>query len=231
MIEKATWDIIFSVMKLRSLDINKVKDTCWLQESEKRLLAAGMQKRVEKASRFRHEKDRLLSLAAGILLLNALEEAGIRDLTLTEEKEGKPRLLKDQGFFFSLSHSGHFAVCAVSDRECGVDVQKPVSYNPGLVSRFFSPEEQSLFADAGEASDRDRLFTRLWTLKEAYVKMLGTGLTTDLGSFAILPGQEETTLMKKAPGYGEVSCSFTETSLEDHLVAVCVSSDDASCHE
>ena len=41
-----------------------------------------------------------------------------------------------------------------------------------VLKRFYTPEER-LWIDAGEASERS---VRLWTMKEAYGKLLGTGI-------------------------------------------------------
>ena len=54
----------------------------------------------------------------------------------------------------------------------------------------------------------DRLFTRIWTRKESFLKYLGTGLMTPADQVCVLPGRQ-----------GEVS--FAETEVEGHLMCVC----------
>ena len=52
----------------------------------------------------------------------------------------------------------------------------------------FSPDEQALLTRAPE-DERRALFFRLWTLKEAYAKALGTGLSTAFQEFTVRFGQ------------------------------------------
>ncbi len=86
---------------------------------------------------------------------------------------GKPYLSGFHDIYFSISHSGQYAACAVSDTPIGIDIQKLSRYNQRLAERICSKAELcQLAADNDKAS----LFTKLWTQKEAYVKMLGSGI-------------------------------------------------------
>lgn len=87
---------------------------------------------------------------------------------------GKPYLRDYPNAQFNISHSGQFVACAVCDRPIGVDIQEIVPYRRNVAKRVFSPEE--LF-QIESSSDRPAEFTRLWTQKEAYLKMLGIGLS------------------------------------------------------
>ena len=80
---------------------------------------------------------------------------------------GKPYFADKQGLFLSLSHSGEYAVCAVSDVPVGVDIQKCLDGKRNILKRIMCPGE--------EGAD---LF-RLWTAKEACVKCTGAGLSKD----------------------------------------------------
>jgi len=81
--------------------------------------------------------------------------------------------IKDLPFFFSLSHSGDYAVCAVSDSPVGIDAEHGVRCRAAVVQRFFTAAENR-FID--EASDKDHEFGRIWTAKEAALKYIGQGL-------------------------------------------------------
>ena len=96
--------------------------------------------------------------------------------------------------FISISHSGDYVICAVSDREVGADIQK-LEDNADLVKmaeRYFAPEE------AEEVEERGRMrFYRLWCRKEALGKCEGTGalpyLSKDMRNFKKdYPGYEWT---------------------------------------
>ena len=93
---------------------------------------------------------------------------------------GKPHLRG--GPCFSLSHSGCYSLCAVSDGEIGADIQEQRQFNERLAKRFFSEAE---LAHILAADDRDYAFSRIWALKESYIKALGKGLRMPLNSFSI----------------------------------------------
>ena len=57
-----------------------------------------------------------------------------------------------------------------------------------VAKRFFAPAEQRTLLAARTEEERDILFSRLWTLKESYLKVGGQGMAMALGSFAITLG-------------------------------------------
>ena len=101
---------------------------------------------------------------------------------------GKPYLRDYSNAYFNISHSGQFVACAVSDCPIGVDIQEIASYHRDVARRVFSPEELSQIESS---PDRSAEFTRLWTQKEAYLKMLGIGFSDSLDK-AVLPKQSRT---------------------------------------
>lgn len=101
---------------------------------------------------------------------------------------GKPHILNGAGekLCFNLSHTQGRAVLAVAaGRRVGVDIEwcgKDVEMLE-LAEQFFSPGEAAMLRRASDTQRRN-LFFQLWTLKEAYLKGLGTGLSVPLGSFS-----------------------------------------------
>lgn len=67
----------------------------------------------------------------------------------------------------------------------GVDVEGiDRRTDPAIADRFFSkPEVDYLNTQCGSAN-RQKTFLKIWTLKEAFIKAIGTGMTTPLGDFA-----------------------------------------------
>lgn len=86
--------------------------------------------RREKALSQHREKDRRLSLLAGLLLDDLLLLRGLRerDMEYDEGPHGKPALHGLEGVFFSLAHSGEMAVAAMADAPVGVDVEQLEGY-------------------------------------------------------------------------------------------------------
>ena len=86
---------------------------------------------------------------------------------LAREERGKPYFPGAPQYHFNLSHSGPFALCALSDRPVGVDIQvvRP-AWSPKLVDRSCTPEERSWLAALG---DRPEDFAALWACKESEI--------------------------------------------------------------
>ncbi len=165
--------------------------------------------RLQKAEHLKNAGAKVASLGAGLLLqkialelwdgrendntilyeeenlIAALQERMHREksdpLAFTYEygEQGKPQIVNFPKKF-NLSHSGDYVVCAVSDGEVGVDIQKWVPYKERTAERFFAPEEWQLYQET-EESKRLALFYRLWTRKEAYGKYTGQGIGAVLG--------------------------------------------------
>lgn len=78
---------------------------------------------------------------------------------------GKPFFPGEVGRWFSLSHSGGIALCALSeDGPVGVDVELVRPRRAGLPAYVLSPAELARFDGGWED------FYRLWTLKESWCK-------------------------------------------------------------
>lgn len=134
--------------------------------------------------RRRSDADRARAAGAGWLLQYALTQAGIapEDQILNKTELGKPFLPAHPEVHFNLSHSGHWAVCAVSCDPVGVDVEQP-RCTMEIARRFFRPQELEGLDALPDLQDR---LNRLWTAKEAFIKALGGGLTVPLNSFTVL---------------------------------------------
>lgn len=91
---------------------------------------------------------------------------------------------------FSLSNTADWVACIVAraPAEVGIDIEHidGGAADPGIAARYFAPGEAASLADLDEAAARRR-FMQLWTLKEAYAKARGLGLSLALDRFAIEP--------------------------------------------
>lgn len=105
-----------------------------------------------------------------------------------QDEFGRPSIASDlpedaRRLHFNLSHTRGLVVMAVGLMPLlGVDVERIASeVSLDVASRYFSAQEVLALAALPEA-DKPRRFQRLWTLKEAYLKGLGTGISGGLGS-------------------------------------------------
>ena len=191
----------------------------WNEETFNRLVAYVSTERRKKIDKCAKRKSKIQSLGAGLLFEKALDDAGVTDRTIIVGDNGKP-YLAGCAVFFNLSHSGDRVMCALSGGEVGCDVQKTGKKSLKIADRFFSPSEKELLESITDENDKADMFYRLWTLKESYIKMLGTGFETPLGSFTVSMTENIPVLDGNVNKY-----YFKEYSLsDDYKYAVCAES-------
>ena len=155
-------------------------------------LLAEMRRRVppsvwEEASAFRNRAVALRRLAGEAMVAACVRRCwGIgRDAyAILRPPGGKPRVDGCPGVHFNLSHSGDYVLCALSDAEVGVDIERRAAARLAVARRFFHPAE---LADLERLSgpERDARFFDYWSAKEAFLKYLGAGLARPLASFRV----------------------------------------------
>ena len=142
-------------------------------------LAGISEQRREQAVKFKFELGQRLCVLAYQLLKQGLSEMyGIRENPVFEYNEhGKPSIVGHPEICFNLSHCKEAAICAISNRPVGVDVESVRSFNESLVHYTMNEEE---IQQIESAEDRAVAFIRLWTMKEAALKLKGTGISNDM---------------------------------------------------
>lgn len=185
-----------------------------------RAYAASFPARRAKADRLLGEGDKRLALGAGLLLCRALTGAGVTEAPeIAFGEYGKP-YLKNGGKHFSISHSGDWAVCAVSDAELGCDVERLRPIGMDVTRRFAPDERERILAEPDET--RLGLFFRCWTLKESFMKATGLGIRAETDAFSVAAA-DETGVIRSADGR---SYAFWESGeLPGHCLAVCAAGD------
>lgn len=141
-------------------------------------------KRRDKVLSYKIREDQKRSLAAGLLLEMILNERGYSGEMVCEDENGKLYLPEVDDFFFSLSHSGEYAACVVSDVPVGVDIQQKRATKANIAKRFFRMEEAQRIENQ-PVDKRDDLFFRYWTGKESYLKLKGLGILGGMDSFFV----------------------------------------------
>ena len=135
--------------------------------------------RREEALRYKHLQGRRECAVGYTELLRGLRlRFGITDMpSFGYGEHGKPYLPEYPEVHFSISHCREAAGCLLSDRPCGLDIEHIHKAKESLVRYTMSEQEtDAIFS----APIPDVAFTRLWTQKEAVLKLLGTGITDDL---------------------------------------------------
>lgn len=143
-----------------------------------------------RAARFRVEGARTQFVAARTVLRAMLIHYGGADALhwrLRVDAHGKPWIDATRpAFVFNLSHTQGLVACVVAlNGEVGVDVERVADAGDllALARQSFSPAEAAHVAELSGAA-RVEAFFAYWTLKEAYVKARGLGLSLDPTAFS-----------------------------------------------
>ena len=149
--------------------------------------------------RFRVERPRRdFALCRAALRANLCHRLGCPNdrLSFGYHDHGKPFALVDgrpAPLDFNVSHSAPHGLIALTPagsprRSIGVDaeVRRPDRNFDGIARRVYGPGERAALA-AARGEGKVHLFYRLWTLKEAIIKALGTGFSLSPSRFEIPP--------------------------------------------
>lgn len=173
--------MIYKILNINELNIEEISKGVSLN-------------RIERASKIKHETSKKRSIAVEYLLNKLVEECReeriyncdkIKEIPvqLIYDDKGKPHMHLDDDsvgdgavkeIYFSLSHSGDYVACMISDRPCGIDIEKH-SDRPyeKIANRICTENERN------DISSKEDFYT-YWTLKESALKAIGLGLSLDM---------------------------------------------------
>lgn len=159
------------MMKYRVLNIKN------LSEAEFQIAFDKMSKeRCERCLRYKFTDDRRRMVFGEELLRRLIcETYGVAEseVLINNLPSGKPVAeVKGKEVFVSISHSGDFVAAALSDTPVGIDLEVKREYKP-TVYKALKEEEREYIA---KSKDEATAFYKIWTAKEAYVKLSGVGL-------------------------------------------------------
>lgn len=154
----------------------------------------------ERAQKFYFTKDKVKFIQGRYLLKSIIAnylEKDIKKIQFKYNEYGKPELISNKkSLYFNISHSNNFMVMAFSKKDhLGIDVefndQQDVSYL--ISSNIFTNKELSYF-DNLDSQEKQVVFYKLWTSKEAYLKALGVGLSISLNDIEVRSSKENAAL-------------------------------------
>lgn len=170
------------------------------------------------AARYRIVADQRRSVIGRALARRALAaRLGIPAATLRIEIDPRGRpIAPETGLQFSVSHTHGLVGVAVAECAVGFDVEYLARKTDTdlIARRWFHPDEvAAIRAEPGP----QRFFTH-WTLKEAYCKALGLGLSIDLRALRFEPGERVNLI---AEGATLTGWTFETMQIdEEHLAAI-----------
>ena len=187
------------------------------------------EKRIDKTDRFRFDADKRRSVLGWALICTALfEYAGLDAKYIAQNvyasDKGKMYINMEASdcnkeVYFNLAHAENMVICAVSDSEVGCDVEKKNCDGLVIAKRFFALNEYKYLKQL-EEDTTDREFLRIWTLKEAFVKMLGDGLSFPIEQISFVDDDDHLCNMTEYDGNKYL---LWQTFFEDgYSAAVCI---------
>lgn len=190
-----------------------------LMSSVARYLSADEQTRAGRFV-FRPDRDRYIA-SRGVLraILGRYLSQDPSHLLFSYNSYGKPQMDSSReasAIRFNLSHSQALALYAVArTREVGIDIEcitRDVPYED-IVEQFFSSAEKDAFRRIPKDDQREWFFA-CWTIKEAYVKAVGTGLGEPLDRIEVTLHPGTSTASLKILGEPQQRCRWTAQLLK-----------------
>ena len=152
------------------------------EQAVARLLPLVSPQRREQALRYQHTFGQFACLQSYLMLSQLLAEWGRAHHTplhptptFLYNDYGAPYI--EGGPYFSISHCKTAIAVAVSENPIGIDIEAIRTFKPELMRKTMSPAEQQRITSSATP---DQEFIRLWTQKEALLKLQGTGIISDL---------------------------------------------------
>lgn len=212
----------FSDTSALAADANlRARAVAWLTSDER-----------ARADRYRHDRDRLMFLLGRVMARRLVGQAlGIAPTAWPwrEGPQGRPEIATPQTpLHFNLAHSADLVCCVLaSGREVGIDVEdiERAATDPAIVTRFCSPDEAAAIA-VGTAGWRER-FLEVWTLKEAYLKARGVGISVHLADISFSIGDRVRLEFRGSLAAADKRWAFQlERPTPRHLLAMAASTAD-----
>lgn len=152
-------------------------------------------------------------LTARTLFRSMLEQKGLsQDFVLKKEATGKPYAKQNSiRLNVSFSHSKEYVMCAISlKKDIGLDIESSRRIvDKRLIKRILNEQEWKVLGE------EDPIV--LWTMKEAAVKCLGTGLRTNLRDLELKKIDKNHFSIRINDDKSFQICSFTAL---DHQISI-----------
>lgn len=178
----------------------------------------------ERANMFRFDRDRDSFVRGRGYLRSILAECldtTPEALDLKKHEHGK-LYLEDDPVYFNLSHSAGAGVIVISEEHSvGVDLEFVNRKIKVLdVARIVLVDRELDYLESIGAEDRERLFLCFWTAKEAYLKLLGTGLSLEPRKVSLQLGSKFP-VGCEAESYSEGKLTYLDLQDDNAICCLC----------
>ena len=156
---------------------------CWIADTGKLKLSGQLNHlrallpsiERERMLKYIHPEDSL-RYATGRIMIRALaaRNGGNGNVDILSGEYGKPYYASEYLPHFNLSHSGNLVVLSFGDIPSGIDVEQIKDINWQEIMTFFGEKEQTVLRSSERPLED---FYRIWTIREAFSKEEGLGLS------------------------------------------------------
>jgi 4'-phosphopantetheinyl transferase len=186
-------------------------------------------------ARFKFARDRHLFLLSHALVrrvLSSYAEVEPAAWQFSAGPHGRPEIAApalDTALRFNLTHTDGLIACVVTNgADCGIDAEKlRLPGNPeGIADKLFAASEREALAQLSGAAYVEAFFT-YWTLREAYCKATGLGLSQAMAEFAFERAPDPHFSIRFEPPSTEHSANWQFTRLSpdpQHVLAIALRS-------
>lgn len=190
----------------------------------------------QRNQRYHFAHDRRRDLIARALLRTQLAErlsTEPQSLIFSRGKHGKPALVSSDPsasyLQFNISHAGDWIVLALAGKPVGVDIEYTPRDNDvmAIADRYFFGNEIIELRSFNKNEQRQRFFD-YWTLKEAYMKARGEGISLGLDNFgfSVVDSQNISIEMKPCLNDSPLDWQFLlRTPDPDYRLALAINTD------
>ena len=181
-------------------------------EISQKLLSLLPQSRLDRALKYKKSNDRIRSLSAALTALTLVSDytsSSINDVELVLNDMQPPyAIVNGEKYFLSISHSGKYVAVMVDDAPCGIDVEEMIHrelYLKSVIHHLHKNEIGDL-SQKSRTEEKYDCFFFLWTMKEAYVKLLGKGLSYNFSDFFVSRSGEEIFIIDNSNKVEGIAC-------------------------
>ena len=166
------------------------------------------------------------SAAAELAICAAMKNSGrpFAPSDYAYKESGQPTI---QNGHISISHTEGYAACAIAREPVRIDVEREHTYSKAAAKRILSPQEELL----RESANADELLSRIWTVKESFLKMTGEGIPGEMRTLELIAagdGSSDVWTIKRGtePEAGcavllSISGSVNSADFNDAYLSVC----------
>ena len=199
---------------------------------------------------FKFKKDSKIRLLSQLLIrysINILTNLEWSHIDIERTSHGKPYYVNKENknkIDFNISHSSDYvAICAIKsldvNYQIGVDLMKIEEDNPKqyeqskrVMLKAFTKKEREFVESKLSIKEKLEAFYRLWTLKESYLKAVGTGIRVELSSIEFIIHNNNLVVNNHdincntglyVNSNKRIDCSFYEQTLDEfYLTSICL---------